>query len=284
MSENRSGKNEKTIGEILKKARLVKNITIDDVSRHTKIHHNILEAIENDDFQKVGAVYAKGFLKIYSEYLGIDKDDLLRRFEKIQGQKELKPTRKPKVSSGEKKTEGPPNLFFQKVLGWFLSKVERIHARHLVIGLMIILAFLGMRKIAARRRDSGKVKSTAQAVETQERSRKTPKQQGASQAKTAAAGRDSASKPEKKEKVVLVVRAKSKCWMQVKVDGKVVFQNILAQGAAESWQANDKIELWLGNAGGIELELNGKLLEKIGRPGQTLKNVVVTRSGLSVNG
>jgi len=84
------------------------------------------------------------------------------------------------------------------------------------------------------------------------------------------------------EKIVLVLRAKEKTWLQVKVDGKVVLQNLLARGAAESWQAREKIELWLGNAGAVQLEVNGRLLERIGRPGQTLRRVVITREGLSI--
>ncbi len=59
-------------------------------------------------------------------------------------------------------------------------------------------------------------------------------------------------------------------------------QKCVGQIVAANWQANEKIELWLGNAGAVELELNGKLLKKIGRPGRPLKNVTITRAGLSI--
>jgi hypothetical protein len=97
----------------------------------------------------------------------------------------------------------------------------------------------------------------------------------------AAASKPSAVK-KSQEKVILVVKAKEKAWLQIKVDGKVAFQNVLPKGSAESWQADEKIEMWVGNAGAIQVELNGQLLGKIGRPGQTLKRVVFTRSGLSI--
>ncbi|MDD5618435.1 MAG: DUF4115 domain-containing protein, partial [Candidatus Omnitrophica bacterium] len=72
-------------------------------------------------------------------------------------------------------------------------------------------------------------------------------------------------------------------WMQIKVDGKVVFKRILKKGTSETWQAKNGFELWLANAGIVKLELNGKILQSIGRRGQLLKSVVINREGLTVN-
>ena len=62
----------------------------------------------------------------------------------------------------------------------------------------------------------------------------------------------------------------------------MVFQNILKKGRYESWQADQKIEFSLGNAGVVDLEVNGKLVSNLGRRGQVIKNIVITREGLTI--
>jgi hypothetical protein len=79
------------------------------------------------------------------------------------------------------------------------------------------------------------------------------------------------------------IRARENCWIKAKVDGKVVFADILKKGRFESWQGKEKIELSLGNAGGIDLQLNDKLISPLGRKGQAIKHLVITKEeGLEI--
>jgi len=80
----------------------------------------------------------------------------------------------------------------------------------------------------------------------------------------------------------LAIRAKEDSWIQIKADRRTVFQNILKKGRSESWEAKDKIELSLGNAAGVDLEINGKLIPSLGRRGQVIKNILITKEGLSI--
>jgi hypothetical protein len=61
-----------------------------------------------------------------------------------------------------------------------------------------------------------------------------------------------------------------------------MFQNILKKGRSESWQATNKIELSLSNAQAVELEVNGKRISSLGRKAQALKNILITKEGLSI--
>ena len=79
------------------------------------------------------------------------------------------------------------------------------------------------------------------------------------------------------------IRAHDDCRVQVKIDGKTIFQNVLVNGRLESWQAKEKIELALGSAGSIELEVNGNRIPSLGRKGQVLKNILINRDGLRVS-
>lgn len=71
----------RTVGQILAQGRESRKLTVEDVARVTKIRANFLEAIEADDYQKLpsGAV-AKGFIKNYSDFLGMNHEQVLAVF------------------------------------------------------------------------------------------------------------------------------------------------------------------------------------------------------------
>ncbi len=84
-------------------------------------------------------------------------------------------------------------------------------------------------------------------------------------------------------KIRLIIRARENSWVYLKSDGKVVFQRILEKGRFETWEAKERMELSVGNAGGVELDVNGKVFTNLGRRRQALKNIVITKDGLAIN-
>ena len=75
-----------SIGETLREARHRKQVTLEDVSRITKIKVEILEQLEADEFDRlVSPTYTKGFLKLYAEHLGLDGQALVSHYVKSQG-------------------------------------------------------------------------------------------------------------------------------------------------------------------------------------------------------
>jgi cytoskeletal protein RodZ len=75
-----------SIGETLRKARHNKKATLEDASRATKIKFEILEQLEADEFDRIAApAYTKGFLKLYSEYLGLESQPIIDAYLRSQG-------------------------------------------------------------------------------------------------------------------------------------------------------------------------------------------------------
>jgi cytoskeletal protein RodZ len=71
----------KTVGEIVKEVRNRKKLTLDEVEQATRIRKKFIIAIEADDFTGMPSLsYAKGFVKNYSEYLGLDSDMVMAFF------------------------------------------------------------------------------------------------------------------------------------------------------------------------------------------------------------
>jgi transcriptional regulator with XRE-family HTH domain len=232
-----------TFGARLKDLRLEKNLTLNEVHKKTKIPINILEAIEEDRIVGIGPVYVRGFLKIYCTLLGVD----YREYTPASYKSEI-----PQESlKKDKAIISPPKVevsFFDR------QKVK------MKIGITFFLVFIfifAIFKLAHIKRPVTRQKKTKTEV-------------GSALAIAPFAT------------IKLGIRAKEDCWLKAVVDGKVVFQNILKKGRFETWEADERIELSLGNAGGIELEVNGRLFSPLGRRGQVVKRILINKEGLQV--
>src|ERR671915_1576121 len=71
------GPAEDKIGRVLERARKDRGLTLEDAEKATKIRRRYLEGLEKDDYTVLpDAVYARGFLKTYANFLGLDGDGL----------------------------------------------------------------------------------------------------------------------------------------------------------------------------------------------------------------
>lgn len=69
------------IGSTLREARVRRNLTLQQVEEDTKIRVKYVQAMENEDFDIMpGPTYVKGFLRTYSEYLGLDPDVIVDEY------------------------------------------------------------------------------------------------------------------------------------------------------------------------------------------------------------
>ena len=73
-----------TLGQQLKAAREKKRMTLSQTALKTRIKVQHLEAMERDDFARMPApAYARGFLRLYAEYLGLDPAPLLAEYNEL---------------------------------------------------------------------------------------------------------------------------------------------------------------------------------------------------------
>jgi cytoskeleton protein RodZ len=69
------------LGETLQRARQARGLTLEEVERDTRISRRYLQALENENFGLLPApVYARGFLRTYARYLGLEPANLLPLF------------------------------------------------------------------------------------------------------------------------------------------------------------------------------------------------------------
>jgi len=69
------------LGTRLRQQREARGLTIEDAERDTRISRRYLVALESEQFEVIPApAYARGFLRSYSQYLGLDPQETLRLF------------------------------------------------------------------------------------------------------------------------------------------------------------------------------------------------------------
>lgn len=69
------------LGQDLRTARLNRRLTLSQVAERTRIKFKILDAIENEDFSAIpAAIYAKGFIRLYAECVGLDPHQLIDEY------------------------------------------------------------------------------------------------------------------------------------------------------------------------------------------------------------
>lgn len=116
-------------GDKLKERRLEKGLSLEDVSKSTKIKPEFLEFIENSSYEKLPSVsYAQGFVRNYAKFLALPEKEIMAIFRReFEGEKIFKVL--PKGFSSE--DEFPISRFRIRRSGIFI-----------VLGLFIFLGYI----------------------------------------------------------------------------------------------------------------------------------------------
>jgi cytoskeletal protein RodZ len=84
------------LGQLLKKARTQKGITLDELQELTKIRKRYLEAIEEGNYKILpGNFYVRAFIKSYSEAVGLEPDEVLRLYRSVLPETNTEPKHEP---------------------------------------------------------------------------------------------------------------------------------------------------------------------------------------------
>jgi len=71
--------------------------------------------------------------------------------------------------------------------------------------------------------------------------------------------------------LVLKAIVKERTWMRIRIDNEKPKEYILGPESQPQWRAEKVFELLIGNAGGIDVEFNGKKMEDLGKQGQVIR-------------
>ncbi len=268
-------------------------MSLDDIARSTRVGRRHLEALETDTFGELPApVFVKGFIRAYCEFLDSSAEEALGLYRETTGEPAaphgpLRPLLAPRP-----RHSGP--LAISIIL--FVALGASLFA--------LRLGLQSSRKDTATvstptKEEARKATASVSASSVGQPGADTPGTSSAAPIPAApaasapaaalapssspAASSTSAPAPSSPSATVdakpanhhLIVRAIEPTWLRVQVDEGQVAEELLQAGAVREWNATRRFTLTVGNAGGVEIDLNGKRMPSLGAKGAVIQRLVL---------
>lgn len=281
------------VGAVLKRARQHYNQTLEDIERALRIRASQIEAIENGDFSVLpGRVYAIGFIRSYSEYLGLDGDAMVALFKTQSGAAERPELHFP-ATPAESKT-APVWLAAVAIVvavlllavWWQVQGSGKGAANNIPRISPELAAQVGADDAQTPEATPDITDDAAQpeAAATQAQSAQTAASAAPDgSAQTAANQPQAASEPAAVQEGILLVMKESS-WVEIKdSSGKAVVSRVLNAGEKYFVPSRPDLRMSMGNSGGIEITVDGVLLRPLGALGAVRRNVPLDAAYLKTN-
>lgn len=235
-----------SVGERLHGAREGRGLSLDTVARDTKIDRSCLEALERDlpaqDHHR--GIYERIFLREYARYLGLNAKPLVEAY-RVSHPEPARP-----LIGGPAPIERRPSPWLARGL---------IGASIVALG---ILTAVNVRQDPGPGQDADGMAG----------------RMGPAPAASMPPPASPSPAAEEPRGIRLVLHVDGlPSWVQVVRGDEVLFEETLAPGSVRRFRAPRRLELTLGNAGAVRLEVNGQSLEVPAGPGEVYGGSVVLR-------
>ena len=218
-----------SIGEALRSAREAQGKSLDDAAVATRIRSSYLEALEEERFGDLGgAVYAKGFLRSYAGYLGVDPAPLLEAYRAQERPDPPLFEHAPRAIGGLKTGRRGPN--------WLTVAI-------VCVSIILLVSLWGL------------LRPAPDASDAQPPFVSTPATTAAGAAAKPAP--PATARPAPKE-VTVTLRYAGASWTRVTADGRLAFEGIPGPNQRRTFKARRSLDLVLGYPAGVRLTVNGK--------------------------
>ena len=285
-----------SLGNRFRTARESQGLTLEQMTARTRIQKTHLKALEEDSFERLPErVFTKGFVRAYARSLELDEEDCLRLFAECSAS----------FYQDEKESEGLRKMVLLKE-DEHKEKTSRVMVVLLVGGLIL----LGGIVLLKQQSPSTSVISrfSQKAVDPRDEVAPTPGQpgqvndssvastepapemdvvvipaesrvdDGASTSPSSLPAPAPISAPTTRSadgSLVLEIRTLEMTWIVVRSDENEPEEALLQTGEVVQWRAHERFLLTLGNAGGVEVRLNGQLRGPFGETGVVVREVEI---------
>jgi cytoskeletal protein RodZ len=232
------------LGERFRAAREARGLSLSDVAEQIRIRSLYLAAVEEENWNTIGApVYIRGFLRTYARFLGIDPEEAVAAFNRTQPA----PAQPSGLPSREGAEREAPSGTRGSLLIWVAGAVA-----------VLLIAFVVYNELTLRRPEiTATLPSPAASPSAEATSSPAP----TTKPQTALA--DGASS------LALVLSAPS--WLRVTVDGNVSMEGTFPAGTSKTFHGKNAL-VRIGNAGGVEVYVDGKDVGKLGKSGDVVEH------------
>lgn len=239
-----------SLGDHLRALRSTAGGSLADMAVATRISERYLRALESDVPDDLPApVFVKGFIRAYCDFLGAPADEALALYNQARGLPAM----------GESRA-----VLVRPRRGWVGHPLAISSALLLIFGGgLVALKLLSQPAPARVGEPRAAVRAPGPAPEVT-----APAAPAVSVPPAAAA--PAVAQARVLEPQRLVVKAVEPTWIRVQIDDARVVEELLKAGAQREWTSVRRFVLTIGNAGGIEIELNGRPLPPLGARGAVI--------------
>ncbi len=275
------------LGRQLQAAREARGYSVVEAAQGTHIRATYIAAMEQDRFEDLPApVYARGFLRNYATFLGLDAEDLVATLDHALGTEH-----KPRRSRNSPEIAGPvwPGPRPRAIAGAVVLVLIFAFVAYLFHQYSDFVATSSQGVFAATPSPTAMAIAPAIPIATVTPIPTLPPSPVAAASPSAAPTRPPPPTPPptatvapaasptpqptatQSARLALAMQFTGPCWLRVTVDGKQVFEGTLQAGTSKTWDGSQFITIRVGNAGGAMVTFNGRSEGLLGASGQVVE-------------
>jgi len=269
------------IGRLLEQKRKERGLTLEEVEQATKIRKRYLTGLERENYAILpDAVYARGFLKTYANYLGLDGEALSRQ---------LKSSTRTRLERGINFNFRPesdfekPRITPSGLKGAQKRKVSTSAIMSLTVAVLALAAVIGALYFVGRgvqiSKEGNPSSGESQPRQDQQNVAGGEKAPEAGSAKEGAVGSKGTagddetpavakqSAPPERLRVLVSVRERPS-WILIRTDGTAAYEQVAQPGFSKTFEAEQRLFIKSGDAGAVRVEINGQDAGALGGAGE----------------
>lgn len=269
-----------SIGQQLRDARMARGLTLEEVSDKTKIRSTLLVLIEENNFHKVGApTYVRGHITAYANCVGIDASELLKGFEDSSGDTPLDKSATPLERKLEVALDRNLEVKNLKNRSHEISTESKFNWTTLMVAALGLVMVVGIASFVTRVNQESTVPPLAEIESVIE---ETP------EVVTETTGpvfeEDNLTANSNPDLVLIVLEAvDGNSWVNATdLNGETLYEGTIREGESQTISNLEDVQLLLGNAGALNVTLNGQPFGKAGGNGE-VKRCTATFTFLECN-
>jgi cytoskeleton protein RodZ len=247
-------------GDNLREAREDLGVTLLDAERETRIHRRYLEALENEDEAVLPpAVYTRGFIRTYCQYLGLNPDGMLDLFgprEAVERRADLRPI--------------PAQFSTPRSIS-----LRPVAALGILVMVVLLLAYLWAQYNSfvesLNLAEQASIARTAVPVVAAAKPSPSPSPILAASPGPVELASTPTPPPTPARGLVVEARILERTWMEVWTDERQVLAETIQPGTSRTFQAEHQVKMRVGNAAGVHVIVNGTSQGQLGARGQAVE-------------
>ena len=240
------------VGNLLATERKKRGLEIIDVEQATGIRSAYLKALEEARYDCLpGEVYVKGFIRNYGNFLGLNGAHLVHLY-----------------ADSIREINKAPELAPSPTQNRTTARTDRKNWKLISTVVVILLVLISAWGVYAWQKKVASPPPAIPSRQVQPAVSTTPPVAAPPSPSTTPAVIPQAVSSSKA--LVLIAKFNDRCWTSVIADGKALYEGIPRIGDTLTWEADRQLTVNFGNAGAVELTLNGQPVGKLGERGDVV--------------